>query len=515
MTEKKEVRICVPVCVSSGRELERAGSLACEAGDLIELRFDCLEPAELGQGLQQAQALMNKVNRPVIITYRPAEQGGKRALDHQTRLKFWLFDKPREAAFYDLEIGLALGLASSDSKHDHLNWHTVICSHHDFVGVPADLEQIYERMASTPARIMKIAVQAADVTDCLPVFRLLERARHEGREIIAIAMGTAGIATRILGPSRGAFLTYGATDAAGATAPGQLTAKELRELYRVNEINEHTQIMGLMGLPLTHSVSPHMHNAAFAAAGINSVYIPFEVRDALSFVQRMVHPRTREIDWQLRGLSVTAPHKAAVIDCLDWVEPAANEIGAVNTIVLEDDALHGYNTDATAILKPVIQMLGPLRDARCAVIGAGGAASAALWSLKREGARVTVFARNLARARALAEKFGTRRENLDAAQFGGFDLVINTTPLGTAGSLEHETPAASHQLRGARFAYDLVYNPTETRFMRAARDVGCEALGGLAMLVEQAAEQFKLWTGANAPVDIMLAAAKCALDCKF
>jgi 3-dehydroquinate dehydratase/shikimate dehydrogenase len=517
MTRKNEVRICVPVCVSSACELHRAISIACEAGDLIELRFDCLGAFELGQSVEQTQAWLKTPACPAIVTFRPAEQGGKRELDHETRLKFWLFDKPREAAFYDIELDLVPGLASSDSSEHflNLNWPTVICSHHDFVGVPDDLEQIYERMASTAARILKIAVQADDVTDCLPVFRLLERARHEDREIIAIAMGTAGIATRILGPSRGAFLTYGSLDAEGATAPGQLTAKELRELYRVEGINEHTQIMGLVGLPVAHSVSPHIHNAAFAAASVNAVYIPFEIRDLTAFLRRMVHPRTREIQWPLRGLSITAPHKAAVIDCLDWVEPAAMEIGAVNTIVLKDDALHGYNTDATAILEPLIQTLGPLRDARCAVIGAGGAASAALWSLKRAGAQVTVFARNFKPAGVLAEKFGTGCENLEAARFGCFDLVINTTPLGTCGPLENETPATSNQLRGARFAYDLVYNPTETRFMREARDVGCEAVGGLAMLVEQAAEQFKLWTGAEAPVDIMLAAAKCALDRKF
>ena len=513
MAETNRVRICVPVCVSSARELESAIARAAKAGDIIELRLDCLEPFEFEKALEGVGDFVPESARPTIMTLRPAEQGGRRELDYASRYVFWCSrNYPPHADLIDVELDLATGFASSDNlPPSPVKWEQIICSHHDFAGVPVDLEQIYERMASTPARILKIAIRAGDVTDCIPVFKLLERARREGREMIAIAMGTAGIATRILGPSRGAFLTYGALETDSATAPGQLTAKELRELYHIHGINEQTLIMGLVGLPVGHSVSPHVHNAAFAAAGVNAVYIPFEVRDLKSFFRRLIHPRTREIDWNLHGLSVTAPHKTAVMDYLDWVEPATKEIGAVNTVVVVGDALHGYNTDATSVLQPVIETLGPLRDARCAIVGAGGAASAALWSLRREGARATVFARNVETGKSLAEKFAARCENLEAARFDGFDLVINATPLGTRGQRENETPAISNQLRGARFAYDLVYNPIQTRFLREAREAGCETLGGLSMLVQQATEQFKLWTGAAAPIEVMRDAAGRAL----
>jgi 3-dehydroquinate dehydratase / shikimate dehydrogenase len=513
MAESNRVRICVPVCVSIARELESAIARAAKAGDIIELRLDCLEPFEFEKALEEVEDFVRESARPTIMTLRPAEQGGRRELDYASRYVFWCSrNYPPHANLIDVELDLATGFASSDNPPPlPVKWERIICSHHDFAGVPANLEQIYERMASTPARILKIAVQAGDVTDCIPVFKLLERARREGREMIAIAMGTAGIATRILGPSHGAFLTYGALETDSATAPGQLSAKELRELYHIHGINEQTRIMGLVGLPVGHSVSPHVHNAAFAAAGVNAVYIPFEVRDLKSFFRRLIHPRTRELDWNLHGLSVTAPHKATVMDYLDWVEPAAKEIGAVNTVVVVGDALHGYNTDATSVLQPVLEKLGPLRDACCAIVGAGGAASAALWSLRREGARATVFARNVEKGKSLAEKFAARCENLEAARFDGFDLVINATPLGTRGQRENETPAISNQLRGARFAYDLVYNPIQTRFLREAREAGCETLGGLSMLVQQATEQFKLWTGADAPIEVMRDAAGRAL----
>src|SRR5205085_3172418 len=224
-----------------------------------------------------------------------------------------------------------------------VDWGRVICSYHDFTGVPDDLEKIFERMAATPAGMIKIAVQAGDATDCLRIFNLLERAQAEGRKMIAVAMGEAGAMTRILGPARRSFLTYASLQDDDGTAPGQLTANELREVYRIDQIDLDTQVFGIMGQPVRQSLSPRIHNASFTAGGINAVYIPFAVQDALQFIRRMIHPRTRELDWKLGGLSVTAPHKSTVMQALDWIDTTAREIGAVNTIVAEDDQLLGYN----------------------------------------------------------------------------------------------------------------------------------------------------------------------------
>jgi 3-dehydroquinate dehydratase/shikimate dehydrogenase len=512
MKETKPAIICVPVCVERARDLAEALTRAASVGEVVELRLDCLPGAELDLALRDLHGLLRNFSSPLIMTLRPIEQGGWREIDKLNRVSFWLnhFGYNDEfAGFADIELDLALLLMNGAP----LDWSRVICSHHDFAGaLAADLENIYARMTNTPSRILKIAVQAHEITDCLMIFHLLERARREGREMVAIAMGEAGIMTRILGPSRGAFLTYGALDAESATAPGQLTAHDLRDLYRVHKLDERTEIMGLMGSPVAHSVSPHMHNAAFEASGLNAVYIPFEVRDAKAFLQRMAHPRSRELLWNLRGLSITAPHKSAALLHLDWIEPSAQEIGAVNTIVVKGDELHGYNTDATALIAPLLNIIGTLRDRRFAIIGAGGAARAALWSLRREGANATLFARNVERARPLAEDFDASFEPLDAAaSFDGFDVVINATPLGTHGPQQDQTPARASQLRGARIIYDLVYNPLETRFLREAREAGCEIIGGLEMLVAQAATQFHLWTGKPAPVKVMREAARHAL----
>jgi 3-dehydroquinate dehydratase/shikimate dehydrogenase len=325
--------------------------------------------------------------------------------------------------------------------------------------------------------------------------------------MIAVSMGEAGLLTRVLAPSRGAFLTYGALDAGQATAPGQTTARELRELYRVPLVNERTLVTGLVGSPVSHSLSPHIHNSAFAALGLDAVYIPFDVADVSDFILRTARPSTRELSWNLRGLSVTAPHKVAVMRHLNWVEKTAREVGAVNTVVIEGDELRGYNTDAAAAVKPLEGLLN-LRGARVAIIGAGGAARALLWSLREAGARATVFARDVERARATARDFDAETARVEGASFDGFDAVVNTTPLGTRGERENETPATASQLRGARVAYDLVYNPRETRFLREADAAGCATVGGIAMLVAQAAAQFKLWTGTDAPLEVMRDAAE-------
>jgi len=153
---------------------------------------------------------------------------------------------------------------------------------------------------------------------------------------------------------------------------------------------------------------------------VNAVYIPFEVTNAIDFLRRMAHPETRELDWNLRGLSVTAPHKSTVLNSLDWIEPAAKAIGAVNTIVIRDEQLHGYNTDAQGFILPLRQKFGALRDARCAIVGAGGGARAALWALLEEKAKVTLFARNEEKARVVAGKFGEEFRPLAGAKFDSF-----------------------------------------------------------------------------------------------
>ena len=501
---KSTTRVCVPICESRADQVPLAITAAEKVGNVVEIRFDCLSPAELEKIRPLISGLIEHSRVPLIFTLRPEEEGGRQKLTAEVRKDFWA-TIPSGDFFTDVELRL---LTNSEIE---LDWSRVICSMHDFNGIPANLDEIYEGMSATRAGILKIAVQANDVTDCLPIFEFLKRSQREGREMIAIAMGDAGIATRVLGPSRGSFLTYGALEADKSTAPGQITAEDLRDLYHIERITESTLITGLVGLPVTHSFSPYLHNAAFAATKVDGVYLPFAVRDFDQFMRRMVKPATREIDWNLRGLSITAPFKASALKYLDWADVAVREIGAVNTLVIEGEEVRGYNTDAAAFLAPLMRRRAPLTGTRCAVLGSGGAARTAAWALLNEGANVTVFARDAEKANLLARQFNLNALKLAGASFDEFDVVINATPLGTRGSSEAESIVTSGQLRGAGLAYDLVYNPSETMFLREAKSVGCETIGGLEMLLTQAMAQFELWTGHTAPQAVMEAAAERAV----
>lgn len=502
-------QICVSLGKENIRDLELAVSRLPARVEFAELRLDYLQRTEFQRFCSRLVEFISLLPKRVILTLRPIEQGGRAELSLPERSSFWLMQEHKQhSGLMDIEVDLVEYLAQN--KRSEIDWNRVICSFHSFDETNIDVLRLYRRLARTPARVLKIALAAKDATDCISIFGILDRAGVEGRELIPICMNSAGLMTRILGASRGAFLTYTSLNTSDVTASGQLTASELRDVYRVPKINRDTQITGLIGKPIEHSLSPVAHNAAFEDAGLDAIYIPFEVADVAAFCRRMVHPATRELSWNLRGLSVTAPHKISVMDHLDWIDDTAREIGSVNTVLVGKNKLVGYNTDAAAIVKCAASRL-TIKDSRVAVIGAGGAARAAVWSLKREGARITIFARDPEKVKEFADRFDCRVQSLQMARFGEVDLVMNATPLGSLGALQNLTPACADQLAGARFVFDLVYNPVETLFLREARAAGCKSINGLEMFINQAVAQFELWTGQHPREGVMWEAANRAL----
>ncbi len=294
-------RICVPVCVSELHDIAPAVKLAESIADIIEVRIDCIKESDFETVRRFLGEVRLQTRTPIIFTLRPVQEGGRAQLDRSTRISFWCVEAidllNGGGNFADIEFELLTDLTKAEACENLPNWSNVICSYHDFTGVPDDLETIYERMAKSHARVIKIAVKAKDVTDCIPVMKLLASGKKMGRATIAVAMDRAGLMTRILGPAHGSFLTYGSLDPVNATAPGQISAKDLRELYRVHRIDSKTEVMGLVGRPVGHSVSPHLHNAAFSFSDYNAVYIPFEVSNVMGFMDRMVNPNRRELAW--------------------------------------------------------------------------------------------------------------------------------------------------------------------------------------------------------------------------
>jgi 3-dehydroquinate dehydratase/shikimate dehydrogenase len=501
------VRVCAVITEETIGAARAAIKRATSIADMIEVRLDYLidfdlgdhEGAHAGVPLQTVRMLVGDSSVPVIITFRSASEGGRRQVADDVRLR--LLAMATEFAYCDVE-------AASYEQLLCFSPHTsrLIVSYHDFSGTPVDLDGIYDRVTSLPASVHKIVTYAHNVTDSLASFNLLERARIDNRKLIALAMGEAGLITRVLGPAFGSFLTYGSLGSGKESAPGQLSCDELINLYRVRRISRATSITGIIGSPVGHSASPAMHNRAFAERDLDFVYLPFEVEDLALFFDQFVRKATREIDWNLAGLSVTIPHKREVVSLLDEINETAGKTGSVNTVVMKDDRLIGYNTDVQGAMEPLERML-PLAGARCAVIGAGGAARAVIYGLLERGARVQVFARSPEKARELVDSFEVSVSTIESLESSDAEIVINTTPIGMRGHSEGSSPVTKDSLRGLRVAYDLVYNPMETRFLTDAREVGCTVISGLDMLVAQAALQFELWTGQSASIEVMRNAA--------
>ncbi len=501
-----EGKICVSVCVRTTEELNRKINEAAEVADIVELRFDCLDTPDSPAVFDTLPA----ITKPYLFTFRPAAQGGNREISFTERLKFWeyLFWRHKEDQMVDVEFDLLIKQILDP------NFTTTIVSSHDFSGRSAEDPFDYDlnsQLAPTLAgKVVKVAVQAHDITDSIGVWKLLSDAKKDNRQIIPIAMGEAGKWTRILGLANGAFMTYASPETGGEAAPGQIPAHDLVDVFRVKELDEDTDVYGIIGGNTSYSISPYMHNAAFKTAGLNSVFVPLQVTDLNEFVRRMVKSETREIELNFQGFSITNPHKQSIIKHLDHIDETARKIGAVNTVKIESGKFYGYNTDAPGFIAPLKARFGDLSGAKAAVVGAGGAARACVYALKRESADVSIFARDPQKAFALGEEFDATPLELPKSEgqrpksnFRDFDIIVNATPLGTKGELEDETVATAEQLKDVKLVCDLVYNPAETRLIREAKLAGVPTIGGIEMLIGQGVKQFEIWTGRKAPLEEM------------
>ena len=499
-------KICISVCTETADELVKLLRRAEEVADVIEVRLDGLKPDQIAPVFDRLQS-----EKTILLTIRPKSQGGKTDYNIQDRMSLWTqyaMHKriDHKAIWIDHETDLI-------PKKEFLFWTEdcfVIRSQHDLDGVPDDLNRVYDRTVSD-TEVGKIAVQAKDITDTIGVWNLLKRANEEGKKIVPVAMGEAGKWTRILGSAHGAFMTYAALETGSETAPGQISVEDMTDVFRVKEHDENTGVYGIVAANTSYSVSPWMHNAAFKAAGLNSVFVPLQVADLGAFFSRMVLPETREVDLNFKGFSVTNPHKQAIIPFLDEVDETAARIGAVNTMKIEDGKLYGYNTDAPGFITSLKQVFGDLAGVRVAVYGAGGAARACIYSLQQEGAVVTLVGRNQEKGQVLADEFEIKFLTPSSVKHplaDDFDIVVNATPLGTAGSSVNFAILETKQLRGIKLVYDLVYNPSETTLIREAKSAGVPTIGGLEMLIAQGVKQFEIWTGSTAPIDAMKTAVR-------
>jgi 3-dehydroquinate dehydratase/shikimate dehydrogenase len=471
-------QLCVTVTAPTTAELRERRDAVADA-DLIELRLDMVSDPNVAGALAGRQ-------RRVIVTCRPPWEGGRFTGSEEERHRILGDALALGAEYVDIEwrAGFADLLARAGGRR-------VVLSMHDFTGMPADLPGQVQAMRSAGAELVKVSVTPQCLADCVPLLALgTEGSRHGG--IVTIGMGEYGVATRVLPGRFGSAWTY----AGALRGVGQITASALLKEYRFRSITASTAVYGVVGGSIGHSVSPSMHNAAFGAARLDAVYLPFPAASADDF---LAFGRAIGIS----GASVTIPHKVALFDRVDEVYSVARRIGAINTIRVVDGKWIGGNTDASGFLHPLLDRV-ELKGRRAAVLGAGGAARAVTVALASSGCRVRVHARNHARAVETAV-IASGEAGPWPPEPDSWDLLINCTPIGMHPRID-ETPVPADQLTG-QIVYDLVYNPPMTRLLREAAARGCHTIGGLDMLVGQAHEQFQWWTGTKPQSGVMREAA--------
>jgi 3-dehydroquinate dehydratase/shikimate dehydrogenase len=470
--------ICATVTASTTAELRRRRDEVVDA-DLVELRLDSVsDPSPAG-------ALAGR-RRPVIVTCRPTWEGGRFTGSEEDRKKLLAEALSLGAEYVDLEWR-----AHFDDLIAQTGGRRVVVSMHDFAGMPPDIAACLRPLRATGAEVVKLAVKATRLSDCVPLLELGAQAGRRGG-VVLVAMGEYGVATRVLARRFGSMWTYAGLE----RDVGQLTPSALVNEFHFRSLTQSTDLYGLVGSPVAHSVSPAMHNAAFRAARIDAVYLPFLAADTDDFITF-----ARAIG--LKGASVTIPFKRLLFDLVDEADAVARRIGAINTIRIVGGRWIGGNTDATGFLKPLRGRV-PLAGARVALLGAGGSARAVAIALASSGAQITVHARNERQAEDVALTV-SGRVGPWPPEAGTWDLLINCTPIGMY-PRANETPVAAERLTG-RCVYDLVYNPPSTRLLREAGVAGCQTIGGLEMLIGQAQEQFEWWFGARPPAGVMREAA--------
>jgi 3-dehydroquinate dehydratase / shikimate dehydrogenase len=492
------------VCLAIGEDaiedmLATAESMARD-NPFLEFRLDYLK---------QPLAALPKIHRflethqyiTAIGTCRRTDNGGKFKGSLASQLEVLTKAHAAGCQLVDLEFQSAL-----KSKPDTIarlrSRAGLILSFHDFRAT-RNLDETLEKMLKIPADYYKVVSTATSLSDNVAMMKFLQ-AWSGQHALIGLCMGEQGIISRVLSVRAGSVFTFGAVDpnAGLKTAPGQLSARDLRGTYRIEQVDAATRIYGVAGDPLEHSLSPVIMNTALRRENVNGVYLALHAKT----LKDLIHC-AREIP--LHGLSITMPYKQAILPYLDNTDAHTTKIGACNTVVRgQEGKLYGFNTDTTGVIRPLEQRL-TIENAKVLVLGAGGAARAAVFGLKERGAEVWILNRTLAKAQKLARQAKAhtiKRADLPKLTF---DVIINATPVGMGNT--RDCPLKDQEIQ-ARVVFDMVYDPVETHLLQVARAKGFAVIPGVEMFVQQAARQFEIWTGKPAPAGDMLRAVTIALQ---
>jgi 3-dehydroquinate dehydratase/shikimate dehydrogenase len=486
-------KVCVCLSAAEASDLFYQADLQVRENTFLEFRLDYLKnPLSAIPGLKRFFEY-----RPdavgIAVCRRPA-YGGKFRGSLSAEIDVLSKAAAAGCQIVDLELESAEALKAADFDRLH-ETASLLLSFHDFKR-SRDLDKTLGRMTAFSADFYKLATTATSLHDNVEMLNFLHKHKDD-HAMVGLCMGEQGVMSRVLCVRAGAAFTFAAPNQGEPTADGQVSAREMQETYRVDQLDAATRIYGVAANPVRHSLSPALINTAMRRENVNAVYLPLKVEsleDLLACVRKI----------PIHGLSVTMPFKEQILPLLDRSEQLTTATGSCNTVVRSQDGqLIGFNTDIQGILAPVEAQLS-LSGIDALVIGAGGAARSAIYALKQRGAKVYILNRTPAKAQKLARQFEVntvKRSDLVKMQFA---LAINTTPVGMGGSAE--SPLSEKELKSVRCVFDMVYNPAETRLLQMARAQGIPAISGVEMFVHQGARQFEIWTGKPAPVEAMRAA---------
>jgi 3-dehydroquinate dehydratase / shikimate dehydrogenase len=484
--------VCVAIIGSTPAEMVDRAYVTARENPFLEFRLDYLaKPLAALPKLKQFLSERGEVT--AVATCRRAACGGKFKGTIAAELE--VLQKAASSGFHlvDLELQTAQSIKAAELEKLRARGAALILSYHDFQATK-DLDGIFERIRPYEPEFVKIVSTARSLSDNVVMMHFLERTRDLAN-LVGICMGDQGLISRVLGIRAGSVFTFAAATEGEETGPGQIAARTLRETYRIGQIDAATKVYGVCGTPLKHSLSPIMMNTAFRRETVNAVYLALQT-NKLSDLLKLV----REVP--LHGLSVTMPLKQEIMKHLENSDPISAEIGACNTIVRSQDGkLYGFNTDVGGIVRPLERRLS-LKGAKILVLGAGGAARAAVFGLTRKGAEVLVLNRTPQTAQKLAREAKAKTLRRDQVAKSSFDVIVNATPIGMHGVKPQHILEAKEI--NARLVFDLVYNPVDTPLIRMAREKGIPVITGIEMFVQQGARQFEIWTGKPAPEDEML-----------
>ncbi|MCP4594103.1 MAG: type I 3-dehydroquinate dehydratase [bacterium] len=493
-------RLLTSVSAQTSAELHdciyRAFSVGAEC---VELRLDHLTEDVTPETL--AGMLAELAPGTWVVTLRSAKEGGGAGASDGERLTWLHATGGGLGGWLDFEhralSDQACAAAWEELRAAGLDrW---ILSYHDFSGRPTEVGSIAREIASAGDEVVsKVAWRGEGASDNLLAFELM---RALGDRVIAVVMGEVGMASRVLAKKFGAAATYCALSEGGETAPGQPTLEEMLHRYRWGDLTAATKWYGVLGAPVSHSLSPALFNRIFDRAGIDAVYLPMLVGGGEAELVEFLGQCAQRPWLDVGGFSVTIPHKSAARRFVgSRIEPLAARIGAVNTLVMGDGHLHGYNTDYAGALDALCVGLGcervDLRGLPVDVLGAGGVARAVVAGLNDCGCAVTVYRReaDAAAAAELVDELGGQVALWEDLPRRSGRAVVNCTPLGMSPQVE-DSPLPCDGLTDKPLVFDMVYNPVETRLLRDARAAGCPTVDGVDMFVRQAAAQYRLWFG--------------------